>query len=228
MTKPTATKGVLIAIEGPDGIGKSTVIAGVKERIARTGATVRVCREPGETEIGKEIRAILLKTDGRTMDGKTATLLFSASRRELLVQIVNPALQRGEVVILDRFFASTFVYQTEQGVSEADISAITDMVLEGVMPVRTIVLTADQNVIKARRALREGAQDAFDAAQDVAEISTRRTTKFLELARRWRDKGFRVVDASGNVEENIEAVCEQLGAVVPGLKKKPQIARALS
>jgi dTMP kinase len=101
---------MLISFEGIDGCGKSTQIALLKEFLIHQGKTVNVFREPGGTSISEQIRSVLLDPDSE-IHPVTELLLFSSARSQLMAEKVFPALQRGETVILDRFYDSTTAYQ---------------------------------------------------------------------------------------------------------------------
>ena len=96
----------LITFEGIDGCGKSTQIQKLKALLEGTGRKVYLFREPGGTPLSEEIRAILLDSN-RTIHPVTEMILFSAARSDLITQQVQPLLQRGEWIILDRFYDST-------------------------------------------------------------------------------------------------------------------------
>ena len=102
------TRGLFISFEGIDGAGKSTHIADVAERFRAAGHQVVVTREPGGTPLSEQLRELVLHTP---MDALTEALLMFAARREHLVQVIEPALSRGDVVLCDRFTDATFAYQ---------------------------------------------------------------------------------------------------------------------
>lgn len=101
-------RGQFISFEGIDGAGKSTHIAAVAEAARRKGQTVVLTREPGGTELAEKLRQIILNDP---MDALTEALLIFAARRDHIVRVIEPALQRGETVISDRFTDATFAYQ---------------------------------------------------------------------------------------------------------------------
>ena len=102
------TRGLFISFEGIDGAGKSTHIEAVAERFRAAGRTVVLTREPGGTPLSETLRGLVLH---EPMDALTEALLMFAARREHLVQVIEPALSRGEVVLCDRFTDATFAYQ---------------------------------------------------------------------------------------------------------------------
>ncbi len=102
------TRGLFISFEGIDGAGKSTHIARVAELFRQAGSAVVLTREPGGTPVSEKLRELVLH---EPMDPLTEALLMFAARREHLVQVIEPALDRGEVVLCDRFTDATFAYQ---------------------------------------------------------------------------------------------------------------------
>ena len=102
------TRGLFISFEGIDGAGKSTHIEAVAERFRAAGRAVVLTREPGGTALSEQLRALVLH---EPMDALTEALLMFAARREHLVQVIEPALARGDVLLCDRFTDATFAYQ---------------------------------------------------------------------------------------------------------------------
>jgi dTMP kinase len=102
------TRGLFISFEGIDGAGKSTHIASVAELFRQAGKAVVLTREPGGTPLSEKLRELVLH---EPMDALTEALLMFAARREHLVQVIEPALARGDVVLCDRFTDATFAYQ---------------------------------------------------------------------------------------------------------------------
>ena len=106
----SANRGILISIEGGEGAGKSTVLGAVRGYLLGLGHTVTVTREPGGTEVGERIRALLLAPDHAIVP-ETELLLMFASRAQLVKELVEPALARGETVLADRFTDASYAYQ---------------------------------------------------------------------------------------------------------------------
>lgn len=102
------SKGIFISFEGIDGAGKSTHIQGLAEAFTQQGRTVTLTREPGGTQLAEALREMLLH---QPMDAWSEALLVFAARRDHLVKVIAPALERGEVVLCDRFTDATFAYQ---------------------------------------------------------------------------------------------------------------------
>ena len=134
-------QGVFITLEGNDGAGKTTVCMGLKKELEARGYSVVYTREPGGSRIAEEIRNILLSDENDNMDPRTEALLFAASRRQHLVDIVLPALQEKKIVLCDRFVDSSLAYQgyaREIGLPE--IWDINQFAIHDCMPQKTIFL----------------------------------------------------------------------------------------
>ena len=103
--------GKFITLEGPDGAGKSSVIAELTAYLEGQGHQVLTTREPGGVPIAEEIRRVILDVDHTAMDPRTEALLFAAARRQHLVEVILPALRQGKIVLCDRFVDSSLAYQ---------------------------------------------------------------------------------------------------------------------
>ena len=134
------SRGRLIVFEGPEGAGKSTQIRLIAERLAAAGVACVAMREPGGTPTGDAIRAILLDSD-HEITAATEALLFMASRAELVAREIRPALERGAVVLLDRFFLSTYAYQVVgRGLPEEEVRAANALATGRLVPDLTLLL----------------------------------------------------------------------------------------
>lgn len=132
--------GKLIVFEGTEGAGKTTQIGLLGERLARAGVPCVAAREPGGTPVGNEIREILLHPDGE-ITAATEALLFMASRAELIAREINPSLDAGKIVLLDRFFLSTYAYQVVgRGLPEKEVRAANRLATGSLVPDLTLVL----------------------------------------------------------------------------------------
>jgi dTMP kinase len=133
-------RGRLIVFEGPEGAGKTTQIRLIAERLARAGVPALAIREPGGTPVGDAIREILLDSEHQITPAGEA-LLFMASRAQLIAGEVVPALTRGDVVLLDRFFLSTYAYQiVGRGLPEDEVRAANRLATGGLVPDLTLLL----------------------------------------------------------------------------------------
>jgi dTMP kinase len=156
--------GRFITFEGIDGAGKSTHIDAVAARVRRGGATVVCTREPGGTPLGERLREELLHT---AMDALSEVLLVFAARREHIVQVIAPALARGESVLCDRFTDATFAYQGGgRGFDVEALRRLEDWAQQGLQPDLTLWFDLPASVAAARRGAAR-APDRFEA-QDEA------------------------------------------------------------
>lgn len=158
-------RGQLVVFEGSEGAGKSTQLRLLSDRLAAAGIPVAPVREPGGTPVGDAIREILLRPGNEIAPG-TEVLLFLASRAELVRREIEPALKRGDVVLMDRFFLSTYAYQIAgRGLSETNVRAANCLATEGLVPDVTILLEFPSSDGLSRVAQR-GAHDRIESASD--------------------------------------------------------------
>ena len=157
--------GKLIVFEGAEGAGKTTQIRLLAERLTASGVLCIALREPGGTPVGDAIREILLDPE-REITSAAESLLFMASRAELIAREVRPALKKGAVVILDRFFLSTYAYQISgRGLAEADVRAANHLATGGLVPDITLLLDipAQEGLARAER---RGGRDRMERTGD--------------------------------------------------------------
>ena len=137
-------KGKFITLEGPEGSGKTTVSNKIVKILEEKGYQILLTREPGGVEIAEQIRNVILDKKNTSMDAKTEALLYAAARRQHLVEKVIPALEKGMIVICDRFVDSSLAYQGVarhlgiKEVYEMNLFAIND-----VMPDKTLFFDID-------------------------------------------------------------------------------------
>ncbi len=137
-------KGLVIALEGQDGTGKSTVIDAITGYFDEKGLDYINAREPGSTDIGEKIRDILADKANKDMDYHTEALLFAASRSELYDKVIKPNVRKGTSVILDRFLLSSLAYQgVVRGLGVDEVMKINDFFLDGFRPDLTILMDLD-------------------------------------------------------------------------------------
>ncbi len=136
-------RGKFVVLDGPDGAGKSTQHKRLDKELTETGIETLSCRDPGGTTIGDRIRAVLLDHDLADMDVSCETLLFMASRAQLLAEIVKPALAENKTVLCDRFVTSTCAYQGAAGYDPKRVIELARFALSDCWPTVTIVIDVD-------------------------------------------------------------------------------------
>ena len=147
-----ALPGRFIVFDGPDGSGKSTQLRRFVEGARGAGVTVCEVREPGGTEVGERIRSALLEhLENEDMDTRCEMLLYMASRAQLCATRIRPALERGELVVADRFVSSTLAYQgTAGGLDPDDIRAVARIATGAINPDVTVIFDVDEDTAAAR------------------------------------------------------------------------------
>jgi len=144
---------MFITFEGLDYSGKSTQVTRAVDRLKREGRSVLLVREPGGTEIGEKIRSILLDRKSKGMTDISELMLFSASRAQLVHEVLRPALRRGEIVICDRYFDSTTAYQAYgRGLNLQDVHRVNAVATSGLSPDLTVLVDITVDEIGRRKA----------------------------------------------------------------------------
>lgn len=211
--------GRLVVFEGSEGAGKTTQIALLAQALDRANTKHLVVREPGGTPVGDEIRRVLLDPVS-DIAPRAEALLFMASRAQLVERVVWPALESGHVVLVDRFFLSTYAYQgAGRGLSEDDLRAANAVATGGLVPDLTLllVLPAAEGL---RRAAQRGGHDRMERAHlDFHERVGRAFGRFAEPA--WQASHpecgpIQIVDAQGSAEDVSSRIRSALHSRWPG------------
>lgn len=210
--------GQLIVLEGSEGAGKTTQLRLLTERLRGAGFDVLPLREPGGTPLGDAIRAILLDPS-RHVSPTAEALLFMASRAQLVRDEIDPALDRGVVVLMDRFFLSTYAYQIDgRGLPEEEIRSANSLATSGLVPDLTIVLEVHAAEGMERAAAR-GASDRMEQlGDDFHQRVERAFARFAsgDWQRSHRECGpIVVVEGRGNPVEVHKRVLAALAANLP-------------
>ena len=206
--------GLFITFEGVEGSGKSTQIQRLADRIKSKDANLDllVTREPGGTDSAESIRQLLVTGRADKWRAATEAMLMSASRHEHVEHVIRPAIATGAIVVCDRFYDSTRVYQgIVGGVPEADIEALNNLACGNLVPDLTILLDMDVDEGLRRADGRETAETRFESKG--VEFHRKVRSGFLELAARHSGR-FVVIDAGREIDRvtsDIEA------AVMPRL-----------
>jgi dTMP kinase len=197
------TSGKFITLEGIDGAGKSTHLAFIADLLRARGLSVVTTREPGGTELGESLRAMLLH---QKMHLETEALLMFASRREHLAQLIEPALARGDWVISDRFTDATFAYQGGGRHLALDkLDALEQWVHPHLQPDLTLLFDVPLEVARARLGA-ERALDRFE--QEQADFFAAARAGYLCRAQQFPQR-FCVIDSTrsiGQIQQEIAAI----------------------
>ncbi len=207
MTAP----GLFITLEGGDGSGKTTQASLLRDWLESEGRVVVRTREPGGTEVGVLIRDIVLHHRGE-VSPRAEALLYAADRAHHIATVVRPALERGEVIIQDRYLDSSVAYQGAGRVLGRDeIRELSLWATEGLLPDVTVLLDLDPATARARLDAADKPFDRLEAERD--EFHARVRAEYLALAAAEPER-FLVLDASRPADEIAEAVRARVTALL--------------
>ncbi|HEY9477399.1 MAG TPA: dTMP kinase [Microbacteriaceae bacterium] len=205
--------GLFVTFEGGDGSGKSTQATLLAEWLAGTGRTVLRTREPGGTELGVELRNIVLHRRG-DIAPRAEALLYAADRAHHIATKVRPALQRGEVVVQDRYFDSSVAYQGDgRELAAEEIRGISLWATDGLIPDLTILLDLDETAGLERVQRSSTRYDRLEAEE--RDFHARVRAAYLRLAAAEPER-FVVLDANGSREAIAAQVRERVESLIIG------------
>lgn len=187
--------GKFIVVDGPDGAGKSTQIASLAAWLANQAVPLATTRDPGGTAIGDRIRRILLDPGAGEMSAACETMLYMASRAQLVAEVIRPALADGKCVLCDRFISATLAYQGAAGVNGDEILAVAEVAVGRTWPDLTIILDVDSQTGLSRI---RGRPDRMEAK--TLEFHFRVRQAFMHQAAEHPGRCV-VVDATGQVDQ---------------------------
>ena len=206
----SSTRGLFITIEGGEGVGKSTNIDFIAQRLKRQGISFILTREPGGTPLAEDIRQLLLTPRDEGVAENTELLLMFAARAQHIAEVIEPALAKGQWVVCDRFTDATFAYQGGgRGIPMTKIADLEQWVQGDLRPDFTVLLDASVEVGMSR-ASKRGALDRFEQEQKNFFESVR--AAYLSLAEQYPDR-YRVVDAAqalAQVQESLVTVIDEM------------------
>jgi dTMP kinase len=208
--------GLFVTFEGGEACGKSTQVRRLVARLEKLGRPVLAVHEPGFTQVGRVIRELLLNTPpAYSIRNETELLLFSASRAQLVRETIQPALEKGFVVLSDRFYDSATVYQgLARGLDLKFIEALNEFVADGCKPNRTFLLDLDITQSRHRQLRRVrpiGQQDRMEQLSDEFFEKVRRG--YLQIAREEPDR-IKILDASGTEDQVAEAIWNEINGLL--------------
>lgn len=213
-------RGVFVTFEGGDGVGKSTHIRYVANELRRSGREVVCLREPGGTGIGESLRAMVLDPDNGEISSEAELLMYEAARAQLVREVIRPALERGAVVLCDRFSDSTIAYQAYgRGLPLDFVRRANAFATGGIVPDRTILLVLGNTRKSLARATGAGKGDRMEQAGEVFHSRVNRA--FLKLAKR-DPKRIRIVRSSSSRKATAAAVAAELADILPELSARAE------
>jgi dTMP kinase len=184
---------LFITIEGPDGAGKSSQATLLAERVRELGKSVVLTREPGGTRVGEGVRNVLLDLEGEGHTAVSDALLYNAARHHSVIEVIRPAMERGDIVISDRYADSTLAYQGYGGGAPlAELGAIQRLTTGGLMPDRTVLIDVSVEAGLSRRhsGPTEGLNRFETSSLHGTDFHQRVRDGYLQMAaddpRRWR------------------------------------------
>ncbi|CED99899.1 Thymidylate kinase [Caldibacillus thermoamylovorans] len=193
-------KGTFITVEGPDGAGKTTVLNIIAEELAAEGYPIVQTREPGGSPIAEKIRQIVLDKKHTEMDPRTEALLYAAARRQHLIEKIIPALEKGNIVLCDRFIDASIVYQgfaRKIGIDE--VLKINRFAIENTMPDLTIYFDIEPKIgLERIQKHRQGEMNRLDL--ETMEFHKMVREGYLQLLDRFPDR-IKKVMADRPIEE---------------------------
>lgn len=213
-------RGVFVTFEGGDGVGKSTHIRYVANELRRAGREVVCLREPGGTGIGESLRAMVLDPENGEISSEAELLMYEAARAQLVCEVIRPALERGAVVLCDRFSDSTIAYQAYgRGLPLDFVRRANSFATGGIVPDRTILLVLGNTRKSLARATGAGTGDRMEQAGEVFHSRVNRA--FLKLAKR-DPKRIRIVRSSSSRKATAAAVAAELADILPELSARAE------
>ena len=207
---------MFITIEGIEGSGKTVQIEFIKNFFEKIGKEVVITKEPGGSQIGSEIRKILLNPKNKNLNYLSELLLYSADRAQHIEEIISPALQKNKTVICDRFFDSTTVYQGfVRGLDIKLIENLHKIVLGNIKPDLTLLfdLPAEIGLKRAKSQIESGEREIDESRFENELLNFHKKVRegYLQIARK-ENKRFSIIDTSKSIEEvkkNIEQILKQ-------------------
>lgn len=208
-----ARRGRLITIEGIDGAGKSTLAARLHDALAERGVEIDLLREPGGVGAAERVRS-LVKDPELSIGARAEALLYAAARAQLVEEALQPRLERGRWVLLDRFVDSSLAYQGAGRRLGVDaIRSLNDFATGGLLADRTLLLWIDPATARARQSGREEVPDRLEREQD--EFFARIAAAYAELEAA-EPRRFRRIDALRAPDEVLSTALAALDGLLPG------------
>ncbi|MCE4093008.1 dTMP kinase [Priestia megaterium] len=205
--------GTFITFEGPEGAGKTTIIHMVQQKLIQEGYNIVLTREPGGIRIAEQIREIILNPSNTEMDARTEALLYAAARRQHLVEKVIPELNKGNIVLCDRFIDSSLAYQgNARGIGVEDIFAINQFAIEQTMPQATLYFDIEPEVGLER--INKGRKDEINRLDlESLDFHYKVRDGYLSLLSEFPER-IRRIDTNQSVEKVYEEAYKQIKLIL--------------
>ncbi|PKF85812.1 dTMP kinase [Bacillus sp. BA3] len=196
-------RGIFITMEGPEGAGKTTITQMLGQALQQEGYQVLLTREPGGVPISEQIREVILNKDNTAMDARTEALLYAAARRQHLVEVVIPELERGGIVLCDRFIDSSLAYQGHaRGLDIEEVYNINKFAIGDMMPDATLFFDIDPEE-GLRRIQSNGEREVNRLDLEALDFHKKVCEGYQFIINRWKDR-FIIVDAGRTIDEVLE------------------------
>ncbi len=215
---PGRTPGLFVAFEGGEGAGKTTQIERLRRHLAGSGHEVVVTREPGGTELGERIRGMLLDPSSDGLGDRTEALLYAAARAQHVDEVIRPALQRGAVVLADRYLDSSVAYQgSGRGLGEHQIAELNRWGTRQLLPDLVVLLDIDaEEGLRRARQDGPGSPGAPDRLEDAGRDFHRAVNEAFRSRAAADPERWVVLDADRPADELAEDIRDRVAARLPG------------
>ncbi len=200
-------KGLFIALEGPDGSGKSTITKLLADYMQKKNIPHIITREPGGTEIGEEIRELILNNKNTHMSEETEALLYAASRSQHISEKIKPSLDKGKVVVCDRFVLSSLAYQGKgRGLGIEKVKMINDFAIGDVYPDLILFFDVDPSTTLKRKTKNAN----VDRLELEGENFHKNVYQGYRESLKMYPKNIKIIDASQSIEEVLNEVIVEI------------------
>ena len=201
-------KNLFITFEGGEGSGKTTIIENLEKELIKRGYGVIKTREPGGSKIAEQIRNVILDVNNTTLDIKAEALLYAASRRQHLKEVVIPALNEGKIVLCDRYIDSSLAYQGyARGIGINEVYEMNQFATDGLLPGLTVLIDLDPN--KGLERIRSNHRIVNRLDLEKLSFHEKVRMGYLQVSEMFKDR-IQIVDGSKCIDEVYQNVLDVL------------------